>query len=93
MISESQSRSTILFVAGGIVLVAGCAIAAIGLVIQSRNAERYLDQQYVRRKRGEELPPTDPPGMVRVLEYLGGAVAFVGIVILVAAWTLTPGQT
>jgi hypothetical protein len=93
MISESQSRSTILFVAGGIVLVVGCAIAAIGLVIQSRNAERRLDQQYVRRKRGEELPPVDTPKIVRVLEYLGGAVAFVGIVILVAAWTLTPGQS
>jgi hypothetical protein len=93
MISESQSRSTILYVAGGIVLAIGCVIAAIGFLIQSRNAERYLDQQYVRRKRGEELPPTAPPKVARVLGYLGGAVAFIGIVILVAAWTLTPGQS
>jgi hypothetical protein len=93
MIPESLNSSTGLFVVGGVVLAIGCLIAAVGAVIGSRHAERDRDQRYVRRKRGEDLPAVEPPQAVRALEYLGGAVALIGIVVLVAAWTLTPGQS
>jgi hypothetical protein len=80
------------FLAGAIILAVGCAIAAIGFVIKSRNAERELDERYVRLKRGEEVAATEPPRIARILERVGAAVAGLGIVVLVLAWTLTPGQ-
>lgn len=93
MLPESLNWPVNPFLIGAIVLAIGCLVAAVGATIKSRNAERDLDQRYVREKRGEALPPTEVPKIVGVLVYLGGAVGALGIVILVLAWTLLPGQS
>lgn len=93
MLPESLNWPINPFLIGAIVLALGCLIAAIGATIKSRNVERELDQRYVREKRGEELPSAEVPKIVGVLLYAGGAVGALGIVILVLAWTLLPGQS
>jgi hypothetical protein len=81
------------FVVGGIVLLLGGLIATIGTQIKSRHAERHRNRLYVLEIRGEQLPSEDPPPRVAlVLQYVGMGVAFVGVVVLVAAWTSLPGQ-
>lgn len=93
MLPESLNWPVDPFLVGAIVLAIGCLVAAVGTTIKSRNAERDLDQRYVREKRGEELPPAEVPKIVRVLVYVGGGIGALGIVILVLAWTLVPGQS
>jgi hypothetical protein len=93
MLPESLNWPINPFLIGAIVLAIGCLIAAVGATIKSRNVERELDQRYVRRKRGEELPPAEVPKIAGALLYAGGAVGALGIVILVLAWTLLPGQS
>ncbi len=93
MIPESLNWPVNPFLLGGIVLFVGCVIGVIGAQIKSRSVERHKNQLYVKRKRGEDLPLDDPPKIAAVLEYLGGAVAIIGIVILLAAWSSTPGQS
>jgi hypothetical protein len=93
MLPESLNWPIDPFLVGAVVLAIGCLVAASGATIKSRNAERDLDQRYVRQKRGEALPPTEVPKIVGVLVYLGGGIGALGIVILVLAWTLLPGQS
>ncbi len=92
MIPESLNWPINAFLMGGAVLAVGCLAALAGLLIKSRNSERHRDQLYVRRKRGEELPPEDPPRIATTLQYVGGAISFIGVVILVAAWSSAAGQ-
>ena len=93
MLPESLNWPIDPFLIGAIILTIGCLVAAVGATIKSRNTERDLDQRYVRQKRGEELPPTEVPRIVGVLVYVGGGIGALGIVILVLAWTLLPGQS
>jgi hypothetical protein len=89
----TSSSSVGAFVVGGIVLLLGGLIATVGEQIKSRHAERHRNLRYVLERRRERLPPEEPPPRVaRVLQYVGLAVAFVGVVVLVAAWTTSPGQ-
>lgn len=93
MLPESLNWPVDPFLVGAIVLALGALVAAVGATIKSRSAERELDQKYVREKRGEALPPTEVPRIVGVLVYVGGGIGALGIVILVLAWTLLPGQS
>jgi hypothetical protein len=92
MIPESLNWPVNAYLMGGAVLAAGCLAALAGLLVRSRNSERHRDQLYVRRKRGEEPPPEEPPRIAAILQYVGGGIVFVGMVILVAAWSSAAGQ-
>lgn len=81
------------YLVGGIVLAIGALLGAIGARTRIRHSELRRDRLYVTRRRGEELPPEEPPRLAVVLQYAGVAVAFVGIVVLVAAWSTAAGQS
>jgi len=93
MIPESLNWPVNPYLLGGIAVLVGCLIGIAGARIKSKNVERHRNQLYVKRKRGEDLPLEDPPKIATALEYLGGAVIVVGIAVLVAAWSSTPGQS
>lgn len=93
MVPESLNWPFNPYLAGAIVLCLGLLAAAIGAQIKRRTLERHRNEVYVRRRRGEEVLPDEPPRLAGVLLYAGGAVGALGIVILVLAWTLTPGQS
>jgi len=93
MIPQSLKWSVNPFLVGGFLLALGCLAAGAGLQIKSRATERHRDRLYVLKRRGEDLPAEDPPRVASVLQYVGGAVAFIGVVVLVAAWTSAAGQS
>jgi hypothetical protein len=93
MIPQSLKSSVSLFLVGGFVVALGVLVAGVGFQIKSRAAERHLDRLYVLRRRGEDPPAEEPPRFASILEYVGGAVAFIGVVVLVAAWTSSAGQS
>jgi hypothetical protein len=93
MIPESLHWPVNPYLLGGVAVVVGCVVGLVGAQIKSRNNERHKNQLYVRRKRGEDLALEDPPKIATVMEYLGGAVIVIGIMVLLAAWSLTPGQS
>jgi hypothetical protein len=92
MIPQSLHWPVNPFLTGGIIVLVGCVLFVIGAQIKRGNIERHRDRQYVKDRRGEDLPLGDPPKIAGLLEYLGGAVAFIGVTILVLAWSATAGQ-
>lgn len=92
MIPQSLKWSLNPFAVGGFIVAVGCLVAVVGFQIKDKAAERHRNQLYVLRRRGEDLPADDPPKLASILEYVGGGIAFIGIVILVAAWTSSAGQ-
>jgi hypothetical protein len=93
MLPDSANWPINPFLVGGILLAVGCLLLVFGAQINHRREESSRDELYVRRKRGEELPPEEPPRIAILLGCLGGAAVAIGLVLLVAAWTLLPGQS
>lgn len=92
MIPEHVSSQS-LYVVGAIVLAIGTVVAAAGILIRRRREEDHRDERYVRERRGEEVAQVESPRVARLLQYVGVAIVLVGIVALVAGWTVTPGQS
>ena len=93
MIPGNVDSSQGLYVIGTIILVIGIAAAVAGLLIKRRLEEEHRDERYVRERRGEEVVEADPPRIAGLLQYAGVAIVAIGIVVLVAGWTVAPGQT
>ena len=93
MVHESLDSAHSFYVLGAILLVIGIAAAAAGTLIKRRLEEAHRDERYVREKRGEEGAPAEPPRIAGVLQYAGAPLAAIGIVVLLAGWTIAPGQT
>jgi hypothetical protein len=47
----------------------------------------------VPERRGETISQAEPPRIAALLEYAGVAIVAIGIVVLVAGWTVTPGES
>lgn len=92
MIPENVSAQT-LYVVGAIVLAIGIVVGGAGILIRRRLEEDHRDERYVRERRGEEVAEVESPRVARLLQYVGVAIVLVGIVVLVAGWTVTPGQS
>jgi hypothetical protein len=92
MIPENVDSSQGLYVIGTIFLLIGIAAAAAGTLIKRRLEEEHRDERYVRERRGEEIAPAEPPRIAGLLQYAGAVIVGVGILVLVAGWTVAPGQ-
>ena len=92
MIPENVDSSQGLYVIGTIFLVIGIVAAAAGLLIKRRLEEEHRDERYVRERRGEDVTEVEPPRIAGLLQYAGGVIVAVGILVLVAGWTVAPGQ-
>jgi hypothetical protein len=82
-----------LYVIGAVVLAIGALVALVGTLIKRRLEEDHRDERYVRERRGEEVAPAEPPRIAGLLQYVGVAIVGVAILILVAGWTVAPGQS
>ena len=91
MIPESVDSSQTFYLVGTIVLIVGALVAFASLAIRRRLEEEHRDERYVRERRGEDVAPVEHPRFVGLLQYAGVSVAAVGILLLVAGWTLAPG--
>ena len=92
MIPEKADSPQTFYLVGTVVLLIGVLAVAAGSLIKSRAEERDRDERYVRERRGEEIAPVPAPPIVDLLRSVGLGIAAVGILILVAGWTLAPGQ-
>jgi hypothetical protein len=92
MIPEHLSSRS-LYVVGAIVLAIGIVVGAAGILIRRRREEDHRDERYVRERRGEAVAQVESPHIARLLQYVGAAIVLVGIVVLVAGWTVAPGQS
>jgi hypothetical protein len=92
MIPENVSAQT-LYVVGAIVLAIGIVVGGAGILVKRRLEEDHRDERYVRERRGEEVAQVESSRVARLLQYVGVAIVLVGIVVLVAGWTVTPGQS
>jgi uncharacterized membrane protein len=93
VIPEKVDSSQVLYLIGTIVLLIGVAALAAATLIRRRLEEENRDERYVRERRGEEIAPVEPPRIAGVLQYAGLSIVAVGILVLVAGWTLAPGQS
>jgi hypothetical protein len=93
MIPENVDSSQGLYVIGSIVLVIGIVAAVAGLLIKRRLEEDHRDERYVRERRGEQVAQVETPRVAVLLQYAGVAIVGIGILVLVAGWTVAPGQT
>ncbi len=93
MIPETVDSSQGLYTLGTIILIVGVVALAASLLIKRRLEEEHRDERYVRERRGEEIEPVEPPRIAGLLQYSGLAIAALGIMVLVAGWTLAPGQS
>jgi hypothetical protein len=93
MIPDHVDSSQGFYFIGAIIVAIGIVTGVAGLLIQRRLEEEHRDERYVRERRGEEIAQVESPRIARVLEYSGLAIVAIGIVVLVAGWTVAPGQT
>ncbi|MBS1887676.1 MAG: hypothetical protein JSU06_10860 [Actinobacteria bacterium] len=93
MIPENIDSSQGFYLIGSIVLVIGILSAAAGGLIKRRLEEDHRDERYVRERRGEEVAPAELPRIAGILQHVGIAIVGVAILILVAGWTVAPGQS
>ena len=93
MIPENVDSSQGFYVIGAIVLVIGIVAAAAGTLIKRRLEEDHRDERYVRERRGEDVVQADPPRIAGILQYVGITIVGLGILVLVAGWTVAPGQS
>lgn len=93
MIPEHANSSQGLYAIGAVILAIGILVGGAGFLIKRRREEAGRDERYVRERRGEEVAPVEPPRISRLLQYAGLAIVGVAIVVLVAGWTVTPGQS
>jgi hypothetical protein len=93
VIPETVDSSQGFYALGTIILIIGIVALAGSLLIKRRLEEEHRDERYVRERRGEEIEPVEPPRIAGLLQYIGLGIAAFGIVVLVAGWTLAPGQS
>jgi hypothetical protein len=93
VIPESVNSHQTFYLLGTIVLIIGVVAGLASLAIRRRLEEEHRDERYVRERRGEEVGPVDNPRIVGILQYAGVSISAIGILLLVAGWTLAPGQT
>jgi hypothetical protein len=93
MIPENVDSSQGLYFVGAIILVIGIVAGVAGLLIKRRLEEEHRDERYVRERRGEEVPQAELPRISAILQYAGITIVAIGIVVLVAGWTVAPGQS
>lgn len=93
MIPETVDSSGGFYLIGTIILAIGVLAGLAGTLIKRRLEEAHRDERYVRERRGESVEPIDPPRIAGLLQYSGIAISAIGIVIIVAGWTLAPGQS
>jgi hypothetical protein len=93
MIPENVDSSQFLYAIGAVVLMIGVIAGVAGLLIMRRLEEEHRDERYVREQRGEDVGRPELPRSARVLQYAGVTIVAVAIVILVAGWTVAPGQS
>jgi hypothetical protein len=93
VIPESVNSHQTFYLLGTIALIIGVAVALASLAIRRRLEEEHRDERYVRERRGESVTPIEQPRIVGVLQYTGISVAAIGILLLVAGWTLAPGSS
>jgi hypothetical protein len=93
VIPESVDSSQAFYIAGTVILVIGVFAGLAGLLIKRRLEEEHRDERYVRERRGEQVAEAEPPRLVGLLQYAGVGLTALGIVVLVAGWTLAPGTT
>ena len=91
MIPESVNSHETFYLLGTLVLIVGVVVGLASLAIRRRLEEEHRDERYVRERRGEDIAPVEHPRIVGVLQYAGVSIAMVGILLLVAGWTLAPG--
>jgi hypothetical protein len=92
MVPESLDSAHGFYFIGTIVLVIGIVAGAAGIWIRRRREEELRDERYVRERRGEEVTEAEPGRIVDILQYAAVAAIGLGIVLLVAGWTVAPGQ-
>jgi Ca2+/Na+ antiporter len=93
MIPESIDSAKSLYVLGSIILVIGLIAGVAGTLIKRRLEEDHRDERYVRERRGEEVAESETPRIANLLRYAGVTIVGIGILVLVAGWTVAPGQT
>jgi hypothetical protein len=93
MIPDNVDSSKGLYVIGGLIVAIGIVAGVAGLLIKSRLEESRRDERYVRERRGEEIPEAESPRIASLLQYAGVTIVAIGIVVLVAGWTVAPGQS
>jgi hypothetical protein len=93
VIPESVNSHETFYLLGTIVLIVGIVIAVTSLVMRRRLEEEHRDERYVRERRGETVGPVEHPRLVGVLQYAGVSIVALGILLLVAGWTLAPGSS
>lgn len=93
MIPETVNSSQAFYLVGTVILVIGVLAGLAGTLIKRRLEEEHQDERYVRERRGESVEPIEPPRIAGLLQYAGVAISAIGIVIIVAGWTLAPGQS
>lgn len=93
MIPENIDSSQGFYLIGAVILVIGIAAAVAGTLINRRLEEEHRDERYVRERRGEEVAQVESPRIAGLLRYSGAVIVALGIVILVAGWTVAPGQS
>jgi hypothetical protein len=93
MIPETVDSSQGFYFLGTVILVIGILAGLAGTLIKRRLEEAHRDERYVRERRGEDIAQAEPPRIASLLQYAGVAIGAIGIVLLLAGWTLAPGQT
>jgi hypothetical protein len=93
VIPESVNSHETFYLLGTIVLIVGVATWLTSLAMRRRREEEHRDERYVRERRGESVAPLEHPRIVGVLQYAGVGIAALGILLLVAGWTLAPGSS
>jgi hypothetical protein len=90
VIPESVDSSQTLYLLGTIVLIIGVVACLTSLLIRRRREEAHRDERYARERRGEKVGPVEHPRVVDTLQYVGVSIAAIGILLLVAGWTVAP---
>jgi hypothetical protein len=90
VIPNSVDSSQTFYLVGTIVLIIGALGWLTSMAIRRRLEEEHRDERYVRERRGEDVAPVAQPRLVGVLQYAGASIVAVGILLLVAGWTLAP---
>jgi drug/metabolite transporter (DMT)-like permease len=91
VIPESVNSHQTFYLLGTIVLIIGALAWLASVAIRRRLEEAHRDERYVRERRGEDVSPVALPRVIGVLQYAGASIAALGILLLVAGWTLAPG--
>lgn len=92
MVHESLDSAHGLYAIGTVILIIGIIAAVAGTLIKRRLDEEHRDERYVRERRGEDFTAVEPPRIAYLLQYSGFAIGALGVIVLVIAWTVTPGN-